>query len=76
MTLVLENILEMMKMILEMIVIMIEITIINKIDLVHNSMIIMIVVMKIAIDNFNNKEIMLITKMMHIIPQVTEEVEI
>jgi hypothetical protein len=63
-------------MILEMIVIMIEITIINKIDLVHNSMIIMIVVMKIAIDNFNNKEIMLITKMMHIIPQVTEEVEI
>ncbi len=76
MTLVLENILEMMKMILEMIVTMIEIIIINKIDLVHNSMTIMIVVMKIAIDNFNNKEIMLIMKMMHIIPQVTEEVEI
>jgi hypothetical protein len=63
-------------MILEMIVTMIEITIINKIDLVHNSTTIMITVMKIAIDNFNNKEITLTMKMMHIFPQVTEVVEI
>ena len=53
-----------------LIVTMIEIGNINKIDFIHNSMTIMIVVILIIKDNFNNKGNIFIMKMMLIIPEV------